>query len=128
MIKIFWIKDSKLLGGLYMIIESKRLILRSWEDKRNIDDEKRKILFEISKLYNKRLNGEMSENEYIENYNILNSQRKSLESKLIEIQKNEVLTEEELEFKEKMKKARKIYKNLAIDKFTKEDMVFLIKK
>lgn len=111
-----------------MIIESKRLILRSWEDKRNIDDEKRKILFEISKLYNKRLNGEMSENEYIENYNILNSQRKSLESKLIEIQKNEVLTEEELEFKEKMKKARKIYKNLAIDKFTKEDMVFLIKK
>lgn len=97
-------------------------------EKKQIDNAKRKILFEISELYNKRLDGSIKEEVYIENYKILTNRRAELDKQLKGIEENRMLPDKELELKEKMKKARKIYKNLSVDKFTKNDMTFLIDK
>lgn len=95
---------------------------------KKLDNKKRTVMFEISKLYNKRLNGEIDEEIYVESYKSLVNKRKEIENQLEICEKNILNPEEEKEYKESMKKARKIYKSLSIGNFTKEDMAFLIDK
>ena len=94
-----------------------------------LENEKRKILFKISSLYNDRLDKKINDEQYKSNYDILINERNNIDKLLQESKDNKnKITKEEEEAKEKIKKIRKVYRKMSINKLEKDDFKELIKK
>ncbi len=98
------------------------------QQKTIIEKEKNKIMFKISALYNDRLEHKINEEQYKNYYKELINERNKLDKQLEDILKNEQMADNESEIKKNIKRIRKIYKKMDINKFEKEDFKFLINK
>lgn len=93
-----------------------------------IEKEKNKLLFEISSLYNDRLEHKITEEQYKVQYQNLLNNRKKLDKQLEDISKNIQMVNNESDIRENIKEIRKVYKKININKFDKEDFKYLINK
>ena len=85
-------------------------------------------MFKISALYNERLDKKISETEYQNKYKSLILARNKIDKSLEEISNNEQSIVNEGKLKDDLKKIRKAYRKISLDKFTKEDLKALIKR
>lgn len=95
---------------------------------KELEKEKKSIMFKISVLYNERLDKKISETEYQNRYKSLILERNKIDKSLEENMNNEQLIENEGKLKDDLKKIKKAYRKLSLDKFTKDDLKSLIKK
>ena len=94
-----------------------------------LENEKRKILFKISSLYNDRLDKKINDEQYKSNYDILINERNKIDKLLQESKENKkLISKEEKEEKEKYKEIKKMYRKMSINELEKEDLKKLIKK
>lgn len=95
---------------------------------KELEKEKKNVMFKISALYNERLDKKISENEYQNKYKVLIDERNRIDKSLEENSNNEQIIENEGKLKDDLKKIKKAYRNLSLEKFTKEDLKALIKR
>lgn len=108
--------------------EQKIKVLNSNQEQQ-LENEKRKILFKISSLYNDRLDKKITDEQYKSNYDILIKERNRIDKLLQESKENKKnISEEEKNEKEKYKKIKKTYRKMSINELEKEDFKQLIKR
>lgn len=108
--------------------EQKTNVLNSNQEQK-LENEKRKILFKISSLYNDRLDKKINDEQYKSNYDILINERNKIDKLLQESKENKkLISKEEKEEKEKYKEIKKMYRKMSINELEKEDFKKLIKK
>ena len=108
--------------------EQKTNVLNSNQEQK-LENEKRKILFKISSLYNDRLDKKINDEQYKSNYDILINERNKIDKLLQESKENKkLISKEEKEEKEKYKEIKKMYRKMSINELEKEDLKKLIKK